>query len=318
MKGRAALVALILVGGCAVAPPPASPKPYAIVLGTAQDGGLPQLAGDDLNDVAARQDAARRRLTTSLLVVDPRSHRRWLFDATPDIREQVEFTREHEWPQPTNPGGRPPLFDGIFLTHAHVGHYAGLIHLGREAYAAAGQRVFATASMRRFLETNGPWDLLVRANHVTIETVMPDTPVTLAPGLTVTPFVVPHRGEYSDTVGFLIRGPSRAVAYLPDIDKWERWDRPIESLLAQADEALVDGTFFDGSELPGRAMSEIPHPFIVETIARLASLPASERRKVVFTHLNHSNPAADPAGAAADLIRAAGHRLAADGERLDL
>ena len=81
-----------------------------LVLGTAQDGGLPQVACDAPCCRAARADPTRRRLVTSLLLVDPRSGKRWLFDATPDLAEQVERARPHSHP---TAAGRPALFDGI-------------------------------------------------------------------------------------------------------------------------------------------------------------------------------------------------------------
>ena len=297
----------------APAAPPA--PPYAVVLGTAQDGGLPHIGGRAPEDLAARRDPARRRLVSSLLIVDPASGGRWLIDATPDLTAQVERAEGHP---AARAGARPALFDGIFLTHAHIGHYLGLAQLGREAYGAQGVPVWGSAQMVEFLSRNAPWDQLVRLGNVRLERFTAGNPVTLAPGLSLTPLAVPHRAEYTDTHGFIVRGPRRAVFYLPDIDKWERWETPIETVLRQVDVALLDGTFFADGEIPGRSMAEIPHPFIAESLARFATLPAAERRKIVFTHLNHTNPAADPQSAARRKIEAAGMRVAVEGERLEL
>ena len=293
------------------------PSPFALVLGTAQDGGLPQIGGNADLDVAARQNPKLRRLVASLLVVDPGSEERFLIDATPDIREQVEIA-DRVAPQTATAPGRPPLFAAIALTHAHVGHYAGLMQFGREAYGAAGQRVLASDRMARFLKTNGPWDLLVKLKHIQIERFAADKAVPLNARLSITPIAVPHRDEYSDTCGFIVRGPARSLLWLPDIDKWERWDRRIEDLIATVDVAYVDGTFFDATELPGRAMSEVPHPFIVESLARFAALPAKERAKIAFVHLNHTNPAATPGSNAQRAIEKAGMRVAREGERQPL
>ena len=71
--------------------------------------------------------------------------------------------------------------------------------------------------------------------------------------------LIPHRDEYSETVGFVIRGPDRSALFLPDIDKWDRWERKIADVLADADVAYLDGTFFADGELLGRDMSKIPH-----------------------------------------------------------
>ena len=329
----ASLVASLAVAltACATAPQasPASPGtgatpagPYVLVLGTAQDGGLPQIGCTGAPCVRAREDDSRARRVTSLLLVDPPSGRRWLFDASPDLREQVELARGHplsrEHGARAKEGPRPPLFDGIFLTHAHVGHYTGLLHLGREVYGASGMALFASRQMGSFLRSNGPWSQIVQEGRVALLSLEPDLPIPLTSQLRVTPIPVPHRHEFADTLAFLIEGPERSVLYLPDIDKWERWDRRIEDVLARVDLALLDGTFYADGEIPGRSMRDIPHPFISESLERFRTLPAAERSKVVFTHLNHTNPAADPASEAAQAVRAAGMDIAREGQLIEL
>lgn len=318
--GLVALSALLLAAGAGFTARATAegqgPAPFALVLGTAQDGGLPQIGSYTDQDRAARQDPGRRRLVASLLLVDPGSEERFLIDATPDIRRQAEIADEVA-PLPLSPG-RPPLFSAIALTHAHVGHYAGLIQLGRETYGANNQRVLASDRMSRFLETNGPWDLLVKLKHIQIERFVADKAVALNPRLSLTPIAVPHRDEYSDTYGFVVRGPSHSLLWLPDIDKWEKWDRRIEDVIAGVDVAYIDGSFFDEGEVPGRAMAEIPHPFIAESLRRFASLPEKERAKIVFVHLNHTNPAATPGSEAERAVTRAGMRVAREGERQPL
>jgi pyrroloquinoline quinone biosynthesis protein B len=312
-----ALAAVLLAApslGAADAP---RPVPFVLVLGTAQDGGIPHLGGRAAPDEAARRDPAHRRRVASLLVVDPASGGRWLVDASPDLREQLERADEIVAPR-AGGGDRPPLLDGIFLTHAHVGHYLGLAQLGREIYAADRVPVHGSARMTEFLSNHGPWELLVRLGHILPRTIAPGERVELAPGLAITPFLVPHRDEYTDTFGYEIRGPHRALLYIPDIDKWERWEESIEERIARVDVALLDATFYADGEVPGRAMAEIPHPFVVESLARFARLPESERRKIVFTHLNHTNPAALPDTPERRAITAAGMRVAEEMERIDL
>ncbi len=291
--------------------------PYVLVLGTAQDGGYPQIACQEELCRAARADPGRRRMVASVLLVDPQAGRRWLFDATPDLPEQLELARGHAGPAAGTPG-RPPLFDGIFLTHGHMGHYTGLMHLGREAYGSAATPVFTTAEMGRYLTGNGPWNLLFEAGHLTHVELEPERPVDLGGGLRVTAILVPHRPEFSDTVAFLIEGPRRSVLFLPDIDKWELWERSVEELLEQVDVALLDATFFDGEELPGRDISEIPHPFVIESLERFGPLAAEVRARIHFLHLNHSNPLVDPRSAASARVRAAGMAVAREGEMFEL
>lgn len=316
---RAAAACALLVSACAAdgrAVAPAA-EPYVLVLGTAQDGGLPQIGCDAACCRAARADVARARLVTSLLVVDPRSGKRWLLDASPDLARQVERARGHP-PQRPTAGPRPPLFEGVFLTHAHAGHYLGLAQLGREAYGARGLPVHASARMGQFLRSNGPWSLLVEDGAIALELLEPGRAVALAPDLSVTAFEVPHRDEFSDTLGFVVRGPRRAIAYLPDIDKWERWERPLAEWLEEVDVALVDGTFFEAGEVPGRDLAQIPHPLVVETLAVLAPEPFEARCKVLFTHLNHTNPLADPRSPARARVAAAGMGVAREGLVLGL
>jgi len=332
-----AVVASAFVGGCAAreeaATPPESTElpataPYVVVLGTAQDGGLPHLGCDRECCMRARRDPSARRFVTSLLLCDPRDGRRWLFDCTPDVREQMNLARGHPATRKApEGGGRPPLIDGLFLTHAHMGHYGGLLEFGREAYAVKGLATWATPRFADFLRANGPWKQLVDEGRLDFRPLEPDARVELAPGLSVRCFRVPHRDEWSDTVGFVIEGPSRRLLYLPDIDKWEAFDawtppdaadrnggiRTIEQALAAVDVALIDGCFFADGEIAGRSMKEIPHPFIAESIARFAPLPATEREKVFFTHLNHTNAAAVEDGHAWRSVIAAGMHVLADG-----
>lgn len=294
--------------------------PYVVVLGTAQDAGLPQIGCEAACCVAARQDPSRRRFVASALLVDPDHGRRYLFDATPDLKDQVELARNHGR-MPTVQSGRPPLFAGVFLTHAHMGHYTGLFQLGHEAYGSKALPLLVAPGMADFIRTNDPWKHALTLGTYVIDPLQFDQAYPISDDLTVTAIQVPHRDEFSDTSAFRIQGPNRALLFLPDIDKWERfddWGRRIEDEIAKVDIALLDGSFFAEGEIPGRAMAQIPHPFIQESIDRFRALPSVERSKIRFFHLNHTNPAADPKSEAAALVRSAGMAIAADGERHDL
>lgn len=305
------IAVLLALCGCST-PRHSAAETYVLVLGVAQDGGRPQL-GSTPKTTHDWSDRSIRRFVASLLIVDPATRQRWLIDATPDIREQLQEAADHP------PGRTSPLpVDGVLLTHAHIGHYTGLMHFGREALGTRGLPVHCSPSMSQFLTANGPWSLLVKLQNIALQPLLPDQPLALTNNLSVTAFTVPHRAEFTDTYGFLIRGPKRAVLYIPDIDKWERWDRRIEDLIAQSDVALLDGTFFDAGELPGRSMSEIPHPLIVESLQRFASLPPTERAKLEFIHLNHTNPAHEAGSQESTRIRATGARVAQEGEVINL
>lgn len=245
------------------------------------------------------------RQVASLAIVDPISDERWLIDATPDF--PIQLRRLDELTSSSS-------LNGILLTHAHIGHYTGLMHLGRKVMGARAVPVFAMPRMKRFLQDHGPWSQLVELKNIEIVDLQASGNVKLNERLTITPIPVPHRDEFSETVGYLIRGPSRSVFYLPDIDKWERWETPVEAIIERVDVAYLDATFHDTGELQVRDMSLIPHPFIVESIERFSTLEPEIRQRIRFIHLNHSNPALDPDSAARQVILQAGMSVAEQGE----
>lgn len=298
--------------------PVEAPGPYAILLGLAQDGGRPQI-GCELACCRALTPAERVPVV-SVLVVDPRSGRRWLLDASPDVGAQLRAAGARQARPPVD-GRRPPLVDGIFLTHAHAGHYAGLLAFGREAYGSAGLRLHASERMGAFLRANAPWNALLsegEASGATLETLVPGRAIALAEDLTITALAVPHRDELSDTLAFRVTGPRATLLYAPDTDGWEHWDPPVETVLATVDVALLDATFFAPDELPGRDLSAVPHPFLRDSITRFGRLPERTRAGVRFVHLNHSNPAWNEDGPEHATLRAAGLRLGRVGERFEL
>lgn len=286
-------------------------NPFIVVLGVAQDGGVPQAGAVSESE----WEPSAARLVASLGIVDPRSARRWMIDATPDFKRQLRRLDR------IAPVSKRPGLDGIFLTHAHIGHYLGLAQLGHEAMGARGATVFALPRMAQFLRSNGPWDQLIRYGNISITELAAERPVQLGADLTVTPFEAPHRQEYSEVAGYRIEGPNHTALYLPDIDSWRDWDDRgvrIEDEISRVDAAYLDGTFFADGEIPGRDMSGFPHPFISTTIERLSALPERERRKVRFIHLNHTNPALRIDSPQRRRLESAGFRVAEELETFAL
>lgn len=154
--------------------------------------------------------------------------------------------------------------------------------------------------------------------NIQLHRLRADSSISLTENLSITPFRVPHRDEFSETVGFRIDGPTHKAVYLPDIDKWSRWDRSIDSLVQTVDYALLDATFYDGTELPGRDMAAIPHPFVVESMKRFSSLADSDRIRVYFTHFNHTNPLLQEDSKASQAVQNAGYHIARTGMELGL
>jgi pyrroloquinoline quinone biosynthesis protein B len=303
------LAAFFALGSAPLEPSPT--PPFVVVLGTAQDAGHPQAdCAKDCCSEAWSSETKRHRVA-SLGIVDPETGQRWLIDASPDFPDQLRHLDQLQ------PAASDLPLDGVFLTHAHMGHYTGLLHLGREAMGAEGVAVHAMPRMNAFLRANGPWSQLVGLKKIRLNELAAGTPVPLGKRLQITPFLVPHRDEFSETVGFVVRGPSKSIAWLPDIDKWERWDVPIEDLIHSVDRAYLDGTFYADGEIP-RDMAEVPHPFIQESMKRLAPLSRALRNRVRFVHLNHTNPALDPTSSATQAIDEAGFGVARWGERSSL
>ena len=288
-------------------------SPYVVVLGIAQDGGFPQAGCKKDCCLAAWGDHAKRRHISCLALVDPISGERWMFDATPDFRDQLRMLDEI-----APKAGKAPALDGIFLTHAHIGHYTGLMFVGHESIGADEVNVYVMPRMRMFLSNNGPWDQLVNYKNIKLRPLREGQPVRLNERLFVTPLRVPHRQEYSETVGYRIDGPNASVLFIPDIDKWEKWESRIENVLLTVDYAYIDGTFYANGEIPGRDMASIPHPFIEESLTRFRMLPDEQKAKIRFIHLNHTNPALQENSEAQKAVQKAGMHIAAEGERVKL
>lgn len=257
-------------------------SPYVVVLGVGQDAGVPQMGCDSPYCRKAWKNQTLKQTVSSIALVDPDTRERWIFDATPDLPEQFESLKNTTYDRSNN-------ITGIFLTHAHIGHYSGLMYLGRESMNTRDVKVFAMPRMKQMLEENAPWSLLVSIRNIAIQPLEDKTLVKLNSRLSVEPFLVPHRDEFSETVGYAITSDTKRLVFIPDIDKWQNWSTPLADVVKKATYLLIDGTFYADGEIE-RPMSEVPHPFVTETMKLLADLAFRERSKVHFIHFNHSNP----------------------------
>ncbi|MBT8221202.1 MAG: pyrroloquinoline quinone biosynthesis protein PqqB [Bacteroidia bacterium] len=258
-----------------------------LVLGVAQDAGFPQANCSKSCCNKYYSGKLTKKMVSSIALIDTINRAYWIIDATPDFPEQLRMIKEvlH---------GPDYQLAGILLTHAHIGHYTGLMHLGREVMGASKVPVYVMPRMKDFLIKNGPWSQLVSLGNIELLELGDEAILNLSHNLKITPFLVPHRDEFSETVGFKIDGVQSRLLFIPDIDKWEKWDKNILELIHRVDYALLDGSFFANGEIPGRDMSEIPHPFIEESITLFGQLDSTSRKKVGFIHFNHTNPVIDP------------------------
>ena len=248
-----------------------------VVLGTTQDAGKPQIGCQK----SCCSNLKNRFYVSSLGVSDTKNKKNYLFDASPDITTQTNLLSSK-----TGVSG----IAGIFVTHAHIGHYTGLMYLGKEGLNTVNTSVYAMPRLKKYLTSNGPWSQLVTLNNIDIKLLRAETPVELGGDLIVIPISVPHRDEFSETVGFKILGAKKSALFIPDIDKWNLWQKDIVTEVKSVDYAFIDGTFFADGEI-NRPIKEVPHPFISETVSLFNNEPLAVKQKIYFIHLNHTNPA---------------------------
>lgn len=276
---------------------------YIYILGTIQDAGSPQIGctGDCCKDLHDKPDPMRK--IVSLGVIDQKARKKLIIDASPDFVEQFENLQQKA-------GFEKGKLDAIFLTHAHIGHYTGLMFLGKESMNSGSVPVYTMPKMKKFLEENGPWSQLVSTKNIKLESLNDQKTIGITENLSITPFLVPHRDEYSETVGFHIQGPNKSALFIPDINKWDVWEKDIAEEIKKVDYAIIDGSFYNGNELKNRDISEIPHPFIVESLEKFKSLSKEEKSKIHFIHFNHTNPLIKADGEAALRVKGQGYRIA--------
>ena len=278
--------------------------PFLVILGNVQDGGSPHIGCNKSCCAALWENPNLKRKVTCLGLVDPINEQSFLFEATPDFPEQLKAL------QMFTPFQNENIPNGIFLTHAHIGHYTGLMYLGKEAFNSHRTTVFAMPKMQLFLEKNEPWNQLINEKNIEIQPLVNKAYFHINPLIKVKPFLVPHRDEFSETVGYQIEGPNKTALFIPDIDKWNKWEEDIMEKITLVNYAFIDGSFLESDEIKHRNISEIPHPFINETMDLFSSMPSKERNKIHFIHLNHTNAGLNKHSKQAQKIRKRGFHVA--------
>ncbi|GGD23287.1 MBL fold metallo-hydrolase [Hyunsoonleella pacifica] len=284
---------------------PAINTPSIVVLGTTQDAGAPQI-GCNKTCCSNLFNNPKNNVknVVSLGLLDTKNNKTYLFEATPDIGDQTRILDQLKI------GKHNTLIDGIFITHAHIGHYTGLMFLGKEATNTYKTPTYVMPKMKLFLEENGPWSQLVENKNITLHNIKHEESIELSSSIAVTPFLVPHRDEFSETVGYKIKGPNRTALFIPDIDKWEKWSKDIVEEIKKVDYAFLDATFYSGKEINNRDISEIPHPFVIESLKKFENLDIQDKNRIIFIHFNHTNPLLNPESKESNLVLKAGFKIA--------
>ena len=282
---------------------------YIYILGNTQDAGMPHIGCKHkfcLENFAKYEEF----YVTSIAVINSDLDKYILFEATPDITYQLNYLKDNIFKDFLLP-------EAIYITHAHIGHYTGLMYFGREALGSKDLLVKVLPKMSKFLEKNGPWSQLVALNNISIQKTKFDISNSELKNISITPIQVPHRDEYSETAGYIIAGKNKKALFIPDIDKWEKWDKKLIDLVKDFDYLLLDATFYDSMEI-NRDISEIPHPLVSETINLLNSLSIENKSKVYFIHMNHTNSMLDPDSDLSKLVISKGFNIARLGQKLYL
>ncbi|RCS26423.1 pyrroloquinoline quinone biosynthesis protein PqqB [Polaribacter sp. WD7] len=304
------IVLLFLIQSCSSKQSKVSTEQYITILGIVQDGGYPHIGCQKICCTNVYNGKSKRKNVIALGLVDLKNQQKWLFEATPDMHTQLAILEQNHLQKES-------LIDGVFLTHAHIGHYTGLMYFGREALGKKNIPVYTMPKMKNYLENNGPWNQLISLQNIVLKELQHNIPIVLNPTIKVTPFVVPHRDEFSETVGYKIEGSKKTALFIPDIDKWEKWKKNIIDEVKKVDYAFLDATFFNQKEVK-RAMTEVPHPFIEETITLFQNESLTTKNKVIFIHFNHTNPALQEDSNERKAIEKLGFRFASEGNNYQL
>jgi len=278
------------------------------LLGTAQDGGRPQVGcvEDCCKDLS--HDESRWPVSLGILDKSGRGH---IIDTSRHLGEQLRL-----W-------YHPPLAS-VLLTHAHFGHTDGLGLLGRETMNLKGIDLHVSASMHELIEKTPQWAIMQDQGVFSTHIFCSGKEISLGLGLIVEPIEVPHRAELSDMHAFVIRGPSKSLLYLPDHDSWKDTLQAhgVSTMrdwftLLRIDIALLDGTFWSYDELPPNRQQGVPHPPVKEQIKELGVRRASDP-EIYFIHLNHTNPLNRQDSDELCLVRAAGWDVCTQGQQFIL
>ena len=273
-----------------------------------QDAGYPHI-GCEKFCCNENFNSATVNFVTSLGITDLVDKKSFLLEATPDISMQLKFLKKIY--------NSSTIIDGVFITHAHIGHYTGLMYFGREALGAYKVPVYVMPKMKLFLESNSPWNQLIDLNNIQLSEIFHNKNINISNNLEIVPFTVPHRDEFSETVGYKVIGPNKSALFIPDINKWNLWDKDIVEEVKDVDYAFLDATFFKDGEV-NRSMEEIPHPFVVETLNLFKNESNEVKNKIYFIHFNHTNISLQDKNTVIDSISKLGYNFTRFGDQLSL
>src|SRR5215813_2622586 len=296
----------------------------AIVLGAAAGGGFPQWnCRCPVCSLAWDGDVRVKRSTQASLAVTVDGKRFVLFNASPDLREQIAATPAL---QPRDGLRGRPIAAGV-VTGGEIDQAPGLLAL-RERHAFA---IHASAETLEAVAANPMFNALGR-DIVARHACTIGEPFAPVDGLTAELFKVPGKvplylegdnpelaAETEANVGIEVTAGGRRLVFVPGC---AAVTPALKARLARADVVLFDGTLFHDDEMiasgtgtkTGHRMGHIPIDGEGSSLTALAGLEA--RR--IYIHINNTNPIRVAGAPERRKVEAAGWEIAEDGFKIEL
>src|SRR5262245_7422090 len=301
------------------------------VLGSAAGGGLPQVNCNCRNCAAVRRgDSGLRPRTQSSLAVSRDGNAWALFNASPDLRQQVAATPELA--PHISAGVRSSPIKAVVLTNGDVDHVAGLLSL-REGVSFT---LYASERVLGALLANSLFDVLDRRLVPRIPLPIGEPteigPFDPPPGLTIEAFAVPGKvplyledpgagrdlgTREGDTIGLEISDPASGAAFFY-IPACAAVDKELAERLNGAALVLFDGTLYSDDEMIAQGLStktgkRMGHISMSGSDGSLAAFRSLEVKRRIFVHINNSNPVLRPDSPERAEVERAGWEVAFDG-----
>ena len=302
------------------------------VLGSAAGGGFPQWNCTCLNCRAVREGTRPCRARTQSSIALSADYRQWfLFNASPDLRSQIEAF------PPLRPRGavRGTPIQGLVLSDAELDHTLGLLSL-REGRVL---RLYATAWVHRALSAWNPllrtlgaycpvdWQP-VRLGHVVplcgvdgVDSGLRCQAVAL-PGTKTVAFAAEPGAHPEASVGYRVTDwrTGGTLVYMPALPELSV---DVRRAIAGCACLLVDGTCWSDDEMArlgiggktARAMGHLPIGGAGGSLEQLAALDIA---RTVYIHINNTNPLLLEDSPERRAVEAQGIEVAADGLELEI
>ncbi|MGN7773737.1 pyrroloquinoline quinone biosynthesis protein PqqB [Hyphomicrobiales bacterium] len=307
------------------------------IIGSAAGGGFPQWnCNYRLSRAAWNGQANVRARTQSSLAASANGNDWILFNASPDIRQQIAATPELQ-PKPDGPLRSTPI-RAVVLTNADVDHIAGLLSMReREPFV-----LYASRRVLDVLDSNSIFKVLDRSIVERRELVLNrQTTIVgtdaMTTGITVETFPVPGKvalfledpalgdnnfgTQDGDAVGLKISSPDGAAAfYIPGCARIEEC---LKARLTNAQCLLFDGTVFTDDEMIRAGVgvktgARMGHIHIAGDDGSMAAIGALGIRKRIYVHINNTNPILDATSPEHAAVVRAGWKVAFDGMEIRL